>query len=272
MTARSLGGACLAAAFAFSGSWGAASAATLQIAGSTTLLPLVREAAQAYEAAHGDMLLIVTGGGSKAALTQLAGHEIDIAATDTFTGGTSDLVDHRIAVIVFAVAINPKAGVTTLDIKQLRDIFSGKVTNWKELGGNDVPVVAINRPESSGLRALFTDRIMDTVPYSATAPQDEATTTLVADLQATPGAIGYAAVSSLRDSGLSTVAINGITPTDSNVEDGLYPLWAYEHMITNGSPSPDISRFLAYLETNSTLLHENGYILVRDMKVRDPAL
>ena len=272
MTARSLVRSCLAVALAFSAGGGMASAATLQIAGSTTLLPLVSEAAQAYQAAHGDVLLIVSGGGSKAALAQLAGHQIDIAATDAFPDGTSDLVDHRIAVIVFAVAINPKAGVNALDIKQLRDVFSGKVTNWKQLGGNDVPIVAINRPESSGLRALFTDRIMRDIPYSATSPIDEATTTLLSDLQSTPGAIGYAAISSLRDTGLIQVAINGIVPSDTNVEDGIYPLWAYEHMITYGSPTPDVSRFLAYLETNSVLLHEHGYILVRDMKVRDPAL
>lgn len=245
----------------------AGASATLTIAGSTTLLPLVREAAQSYESQHADVLLVVTGGGSRAAIQQLAGKQIDIAATDMPGGASTDLVDHKIAVIAFALAVNPQSGVSTLTRKQVQSVMSGRTTNWKDAGGNDVPIVLVNRPPGSGVRALVTERVMDGAPVADTGAVDESTRSTIDDIKATPGAIGYASFGGLRDSGLTLVGIDGVAPTDENVENGSYPLWAYEHMLTYGPPSTDVSRFLAFIETNRTLLHAYGYIAVRDMKV-----
>jgi phosphate transport system substrate-binding protein len=243
---------------------------TLTIAGSTMLLPLVREAAQSYENKHADVLLVVSGGGSRAAIAQLTGRQIDIAATDTPTSGSNDLVDHRIAVIAFAVAVNPHSGVTALTKKQLADVFSGSVTNWKDVGGNDVPIALVNRPTSSGVRMLIAQKIMGGVPFSEAGTVDESTASTVDDVKSAPGGVGYASFGGLRGSGLTLVNIDGVAATDENVENGSYPLWAYEHMITFGPPTPSESRFLAFLQTNRRLLREFGYIPVNDMKVSAP--
>lgn len=241
--------------------------ATLTIAGSTTLLPLVREAAQTYESQHADVLLVVTGGGSRAAIQQLAGKQIDIAATDMPGGGSADFVDHKIAVIAFALAVNPQSGISALTKRQVQGVLSGRTTNWKDAGGNDVPILLVNRPPASGVRELVTQRVMDGAALADTGAVDESTRATIDDIKATPGAIGYASFGGLRDSGLTLVGIDGVAPTDENVENGSYPLWAYEHMLTYGPPSTDASRFLAFIATNRTLLHAYGYIAVRDMKV-----
>jgi phosphate transport system substrate-binding protein len=243
---------------------------TLTIAGSTTLLPLVRQAAQSYENRHADMLLVVTGGGSRAAIAQLVGKQIDIAATDTPSGSNTDLLDHRIAVIAFAFAVNPETGITSLTRKQLADVFSGAVKNWKDVGGKDLPVALVNRPTISGVRMLIADRIMGGAPIVESGAVDESTASTIADIKANPGAIGYASFGGLSGSGLTLVSIDDVVPIDENVENGTYPLWAYEHMITFGPPNPDVSRFLAFLETNRALLHQFGYIPVHDMKVSSP--
>jgi phosphate transport system substrate-binding protein len=246
---------------------GARAGATLTIAGSTTLLPLVRAAAQSYQSKHADVQLVVTGGGSRAAMQQLAGKQIDIAATDSPGSGSPDFVDHKFAVIAFALAVNPRSGISALTKKQLQGVLSGRIANWKDVGGNDVPIVLVNRPQASGIRGLIAQRIMDGAALAEGGAIDESTASTVDDVKATPGAIGYASFGGLRESGLILVSIDGVAPTDENVENGSYPLWAYEHMVTYGPPSTDASRFLAFIETNRTLLHAFGYIAVRDMKV-----
>jgi phosphate transport system substrate-binding protein len=261
---------CLSMAASVALSARADAAQTLTIAGSTTLLPLVRQAAESYQSDHADVLLVVSGGGSRAALEQLANKEIDMAATDMAPRDNYDLVDHRIAVIPFAVAVDSKAGVSNLTRAELADIFAGRLTNWKAVGGNDLPIAVVNRPPGSGIRELVAQTVMGRAQFGNSPLEDESTSALVNDLKSNPGAIGYGSVGGLSDSGLILVAIDGVPPTEENVESGAYPLWAYEHVITNGPATPDESRFMAYLETNRSLLHKYGYIAVRDMKVSLP--
>jgi phosphate transport system substrate-binding protein len=246
----------------------ASAAATITVAGSTTLLPLIDDAAQAYESVHTDVLLVVSGGGSRAALAQLAGKQIDMAASDIPAGDTGDLVAHPIAVIGFAIAVDPRSGVTSLTRAQIADVFAGHITNWKDVGGSDLAIAVVNRPAGSGVRSLLAKRLMSGDRFATSPLEDEATGSLVDDLKGHPGSIGYGSFAGLRDAGLTLVAIDGVEPNDENIEDGTYPLWAYEYIVTNGQPSPDASRFLAFLETSRNLLHRHGYIAVRDMKVQ----
>lgn len=267
---RRLAATCAAIAMTVALSARADAAQTLTIAGSTTLLPLVRQAAESYQSDHGDVLLVVSGGGSRAALEQVANKEIDMAATDMAPRDNFDLVDHRIAVIPFAVAVDSKAGVSNLTRAEIADIFAGRVRNWNQVGGNDLPISVVNRPPGSGIRELVAQTLMGRTQIANSPLEDESTSALVNDLKTNPGAIGYGSVGGLSNSGLILVAIDGTAPTEENVESGAYPLWAYEHVVTKGPATPDESRFMAYLETNRSLLHKFGYIAVRDMKVTLP--
>jgi phosphate transport system substrate-binding protein len=240
----------------------------LTVAGSTTLLPLLRDAAQAYQGAHPGVSIAVSGGGSRAALAQLANKQIDMAASDVASEPGGDLVDHRIAVIAFALATDPHSGVTTLTREQARDVLSGRITNWKDAGGSDLPIVVINRPAGSGVGALIRTRLMGKASFAASAAEEEATSSLVADLHGVPGAVGYGALAGLRDQNLTLLGIDGIAPTDANVESGAYTLWAYEYVVTSGPATPEMSRFLAFLTTNRALLRAHGYLAVPDMQQR----
>jgi phosphate transport system substrate-binding protein len=95
---------------------------------------------------------------------------------------------------------------------------------------------------------------------------EDGTTGVVSDVRAAPGGIGYSTFAGVRDVGLTALAIDGVAPTDENVTNGSYPLWAYEYLVTNGPATVDESRFLAYLETNRSLLREYGYIAVQDIE------
>jgi phosphate transport system substrate-binding protein len=246
-----------------------ANGTTITAAGSTALLPFVKAAAETYQDQHPEVKISVTGGGSRVGITQVAAKSIDLGNSDILALGYPTLVDHRVAVAGFSVVTNPAVGVASLTTKQLQDIFSGKILNWKALGGKDVRIVLINRPRSSGTRAVFTRTIMKDLPVSETGLVEDATGTVVSAVSSTPGAISYAAFSGVRNRNVSQVKINGVAPSDENVAQGKYPFWSYEHIFTNGVPNAQVSRFLTFLQQNRALAQQLGYIPVSDMKVAE---
>jgi phosphate transport system substrate-binding protein len=239
-------------------------------AGSTALQPLVQAAADAYQQANSDTKISVTGGGSRTGLSLVASKAVELGDSDILAPAGSDaLVDHKVAVIGFSVIVNPAAGVTGLTKKQVQDIFALKVKNFKDVGGKDQAITVINRPASSGTRAVFVKTIMGGASLPATLTED-ATGTVVQKVAQTVGAISYAAFSGTHNAtGVTELAIDGAAANEENVESGKYPFWSYEHIYTNGPPTKEISRFLAFLQSNSTIMHKTGYILIRDMKVTE---
>ena len=242
---------------------------SITIAGSTALLPLVKDAAAAYQAAHPDVKISVSGGGSGTGINQVAAKAIDIGDSDITAPAHPELHDNRVAVVGFAVVTNPGVTVKNLSKKQLQDIFSGKATNWKDVGGSDQKIVVVNRPRNSGTRAVFAKTVMGNVPISESGITEDATGTVVSALKQTPGAISYAAFSGTRGSGLTEVSVDGVAPTDDNIVTGKYVVWSYEHMFTNGPPTGEISRFIAFVQGHADLVRKDGFILIRDMKVKE---
>ena len=242
---------------------------TITIAGSTALLPLVKDAAGEYQQAHPEIKISVSGGGSGTGINQVAAKAIDIGDSDILAPTHPELHDNRVAVVGFAIIVHPATGVKNLTKAQLQGIFSGKTTNWKEVGGSDQKIVVVNRPRSSGTRAVFAKTLMGSTPISESGLTEDATGTVVSVVKQTPGAISYAALSGTRSSGLVELSIDGVAPTDENIITGKYPVWSYEHMYTFGAPTGEISRFIAFVQSNSALVRRDGFILIRDMKVRE---
>lgn len=243
--------------------------ANITATGSTAMLPLVKEAAAEYQAKHPDVKISVSGTGSGTGITQVAAKAVDIGDSDILAAGHPELVDHKVAVAGFALIAHPGIGVGNLTRKQIQDVFAGRVQNWKEIGGADQRVTVINRPRNSGTRTVFQKTLMGDVPISAAGLTEDQTGSVVSTVKTTPGAISYAAFAGVRGQGLTELAIDGVAPTDENVTSGKYPMWSYEHMFTNGPPSPEVSRFIAFVHGSSDIVHRTGYILVRDMKVAE---
>ena len=242
---------------------------SISIAGSTALLPLVKDAAGIYQTMHPDVKISVSGGGSGTGIAQAAAKAIDIGDSDITAPNNPELHDNRVAVIGFAVVTSPSLGVKNLSKAQIQDIFTGKVSNWKEVGGPDQKIVVINRPRSSGTRAVFTKTLMGGKAVDEAGLTEDATGTVVSVVQTTPGAISYAAFSGTHGKGINEVSIDGVAPIDDNIIDGKYPFWSYEHMFTQGPPTGEISRFIAFVQTRGDLLAKNGYIKISDMKVKE---
>jgi phosphate transport system substrate-binding protein len=242
---------------------------SLTIAGSTALLPLVKDAAGVYQTKHADVKISVSGGGSGTGLNQVAAKAIDIGDSDVVAPAGSTLTDNRVAVIGFAVIVDPKLGLKSLTKKQVQQVFNGAVTNWKEVGGPDQKIVVVNRTRGSGTRAVFEKTIIAPEKVSETGLTEDATGTVVSVVSTTPGAVSYAAFSGTHGKPVTEVAIDGIAPTDANILVGKYPFWSYEHMFTNGAPAGASKDFIDFVKSSDDLLKSNGFIKISDMKVTE---
>lgn len=247
--------------------------------GSTALQPLVEMVAEGFMDANAGVDIQVQGGGSGTGLTQVAEKQVDIGNSDVFAEEklkdadaekAKALVDHQVAVVAIAAVSNPDAGVDSLTKQQLVDIFTGKVKNWSEVGGADQAIQIINRPGSSGTRATFEAFALGTKTEDLKGSiQEDSSGTVKKMIGETPGAIGYLALSYLDDT-VKTLNYDGVEPSVDNVISGKYPVWAYEHMYTNGEPSEHVKAFLDYILTDEVQngeVVELGYIPASHMQV-----
>ena len=245
--------------------------------GSTALQPLVDQVSKKFMDTNSGVTIQVKGGGSGTGLTQVSGGQVQIGNSDVFAEEKIDdasaaaaLKDHEVAVVAMASVANKAVGVTNLTKDQLVGIFTGKITNWKDVGGKDQKIVIVNRPSSSGTRATFEKFALG--QKTADLPgsiQEDASGTVKKLVTDTPGAIGYLALSYIDDT-VQSLQYNGVDATADNVAEGKYPVWAYEHMYTKGDPDASTQAFLDYMVTdevqNSDVV-ELGYIPVSKMKV-----
>jgi phosphate transport system substrate-binding protein len=245
---------------------------TITASGSTALQPLVAKAAEQYQAKCPGATITVSGGGSSVGLANAASGASDIGDSDVPVGNAttidaSTVKDHQVAVVVFAVIVNPAAGVTNLTTQQVRDVFSGKVSNWKDVGGKDVPVTLIERKTGSGTRLSFVKVMMggkDAESQSPASTQDSTQLVLQA-VAGAPGGVSYVSVSSVKSSSVVAVGIDGSQPTADNVKAGSYKYFAHEHMYTRTSASPLAESFIAFIlgaDFQSTTVTTLGYLPV----------
>ena len=227
------------------------------VSGSSALLPLAKDAAQKFKAKNDQVSITLNAGGSGTGLKQVSEGSVDIGNSDVFAkeklpeAKAAELVDHKVAVTVMAPVVSKEIGtnVKSLTKAQLQDIFTGKVTNWKDVGGPDEAVVLITRPSTSGTRALFTKYALDgKEELSNKSMETDDSGTLVQTVSQTKGAIGYVALSYLMNNNIVTpLAIDGVEPTLDNVYNGKYPVWGYEHMYTKGEATGAVKAFIDFI-------------------------
>ncbi|GAP00014.1 phosphate ABC transporter periplasmic protein [Fructobacillus ficulneus] len=247
--------------------------APISAVGSTALQPLVEAAGEDYQRSHPGISVTVQGGGSGTGLSQIAQGAVSLGNSDLYAEekkgiDTKNLVDHRVAVTGITTIVNKNVGVTNLTLTQLTEIFTGKIKNWKEVGGKDLPVVLVNRAAGSGTRAAFEKWAMGG-QKSKTAQEQDSSGMVMSIVKSTPGAVSYVSFAYKSDA-VNQVSIDGVKPTDTNVENGTYPIWSYEHIYTKGQPTGEVAKFLKFFESDKVqknYVPKLGYISTSNMKI-----
>ncbi len=210
----------------------------LTIKGSDTVLPLTQTEAEEYGKKHADARLIVTGGGSGTGITALIDGNTDIAMSSrkikldermSLENAKKPFSEVIIAHDALGVIVNPLNKVNELTREQLEGIFTGKISNWKEVGGDDMKVVVYSRETSSGTYEFFKEHVMNDKNYASTVLNMPATGGIVESVGKTNGAIGYVGLAYIEksvkplkvsfDSGKTFVG-----PTMENAKNQSYPI------------------------------------------------
>ena len=230
---------------------------SITAAGSTALQPLVDRAAKAYVAACTSAQIQVQGGGSGTGLTQVSEGAVQIGNSDVTAESKLDatkaaeLVDHVVAKQGWIMVVNPDiTGVKGLTKQQATDVWTGKLTNWKDVGGPDEAIVLVLRPESSGTRSTFKKLVLGGAAEAAgQALTEDSNGAVVEAVRNTPGAtsvIGFAYFKQ-NEGAVTGLQLDGVDATVENMKSGSYALAAEGHMYTKGEASGLTKSFLDYV-------------------------
>ncbi|WP_394698515.1 phosphate ABC transporter substrate-binding protein [uncultured Methanospirillum sp.] len=243
---------------------------SLTVAGSTTVLPIAAKAAETYMAAHPGIDVQVTGGGTGAGV-KAAGEGtamIGMASRDLTAEEKkkySDIQAHQIAIDGIAIITNSANPIPSLTIEQIKKIYDGNITNWKDVGGSDAAIVVVGRDSASGTREFFSSDVMKKADFVKTQLEKNSNGAVQQTVAQTKDAIGYVGLGYV-DSTIHAVplSVNGtlISPSIETVKEGKYPLARPLHLLTKGQPTGDAVTFMAFIDSpeGQKLITEEGFV------------
>lgn len=242
----------------------------ITLEGSTTVLPIAQKAAEAYMKKNPDISVTVRGGGSGVGIVSLIDGTCDIADSsrpikqkelDNAFKKSKKLKAHIIAMDAIVIAVNPSNPLDNLSKNQIKDIFTGKIKNWKELGGKDLKIVAVSRDSASGTFEAFSEHALDKKrvrPDALTQASNQAVANIISQ---TPGAIGYVGIGYISDK-IKAVKYENIEATKENVLKNKYLLARPLFMYTEENMKPEVKKFIDFIKgpEGAILAQEAGFI------------
>ncbi|GFI19790.1 phosphate ABC transporter substrate-binding protein [Lactobacillus johnsonii] len=246
----------------------------ITVVGSSAMQLLAEQAGNDYRLSHPDSNIVVQGGGSGTGLSQVQAGAVEIGTSDVFAEtqkgiDAKKLQNHLVAVVGIVPIVNKSAGVSNLSKQQLSDIFTGKITNWKQVGGKNQTITVINRSKGSGTRGTFEGLVLNgKKPIQAQEQDSNGTVRKI--VSSTPGTISYISFPYANDENIQKLSIDGIKPTNKNVETNRWHLWSYEHIYTKGKPNKNVQKFIDYMlgsKVQNDLVPKLGYISINKMQV-----
>ena len=238
---------------------------TISIAGSTTVLPVAQAAAEEYMNQHSNADIQVSGGGSGVGATSVIGGTADIGMLSRDLKASekegNTLKEFVVGKDGIALVGHPSNTASDLSLEQVKAIYQGTITNWKDVGGADSEIVLIGRDSSSGTREFFTEFVLNKEDAAKEMQELNSNGAVAQAVSITPGAIGYVSLEYVDDS-LKAFSIGGVAPTVDNVISGIYEINRPLLMITNGEPEGLAADYLAFIlsEEGQQILKDSGFI------------
>jgi phosphate transport system substrate-binding protein len=240
---------------------------SLTVTGSTTVMPIAEVAATEFEAANPGKRILVSGVGSSAGIEAVTKGTCDIGTSSRDLKPEEKslgLVDIKIALDAIAVIVNPSNPVTGLTKAQVSEIFQGKIKNWKEVGGPDLPIGLVNRDEASGTREAFSKFVLGTADFDPTAAVLPGTGQVRSVVAQASGAVGYISLGFV-DPSVKALAVDGIPANETTVGNGTYPLWRYLHFLTKGEPTGLAKAYIDFVlstKIQESVVRDAGFLPV----------
>ncbi|MBK6791475.1 MAG: phosphate ABC transporter substrate-binding protein [Anaerolineales bacterium] len=253
--------------------------------GSDTIVNLALAWAETYQAEHSDVRISVTGGGSGTGIAALINNTVDLAnasrkikdeeIAEAQSKGIEP-VEHIIARDAIAVIVNPENPVSELTLQQISDIYSGKITNWNEVGGEDRPIVKLSRETNSGTHVYFLETVLrlgskeDKTLFSTDTLLLPSSEGIISEVRSNPNAIGYDGLGYVPDD-LKMIAIAEeegsayVLPAIDTVNDKTYPIARDLYMYTDGEPTGIVKEYLDWILSPEAqeIVAELGFVPVK---------
>ena len=255
---------------------------TLNVSGSDTMVQLVQNLSKNYMEANPTKMVSVSGGGSGTGIATLLNGQIDIANASRkmkdkewklAEGKGMKITEHIVAVDMLAVVVHPDNPVKQLTIEQLSGIFTGEITNWKEVGGNDVPILALSRENNSGTHVYFKEEVVrlgdknSDAEYGKTITYANSSQQIIDQVKGNISAISYVGMGWLTDEVASLKIENPengkyFSSAKENSGKGKYPLGRTLQMYTNDALLEKAAPFLEFIksEAGQAVVRELGFI------------
>jgi phosphate transport system substrate-binding protein len=244
-----------------------ASQRAIQNKGSDTMVNLALAWAEAYREERPDIAIAVTGGGSGTGIAALINGTVDIANASREMKDNEieqaraqgiEPIEHLVAIDALAIIVNPANPVDRLTIDQLADIFTARITNWQELGGDDATIILVSRETNSGTHVYFLDEVVrkgDSTIKDIFAPRTllmPSSVGITSEIQRNPHAIGYDGLGYVTEhEKVIAVALDAtspyVLPSVQAGADGSYPIARGMYMYTAGEPTGNIADFVTWI-------------------------
>lgn len=223
---------------------------TINIAGSTSVQPLAEELAKEFMAKNKGVKVFVQGGGSSAGIKSALTGTADIGTSSReLKPEETGLHETIIAKDGIAIVVNKSNSVTDLSMENLQKIYTGEVTNWKQVGGPDEKIVVVNREAGSGTRGAFEELVLGKLTNTNNCLVQASTGAVQQTVAVTKEAIGYISLGSLDPKTVKALSIDEIPCTEANILAKKYKIQRPFLMLTKGAPSGVTKAFLEWILT-----------------------
>lgn len=249
---------------------GSAPAANVVIKGSTTVLPIAQVTLEAYMKANPGVNISLSGGGSSEGIKALLDKSADIAnASREMKKKEIDLAKSKginpkeipVAIDAIVPVVNPRNPVNNLTVDQLSQIYQGKITNWKEVGGQDLKIVVISRDSSSGTFEAWGELVLKKAKVTPKAQLQASNGAIVQTVAKNRYAIGYIGLGYM-DPSIKALTVNGVEASEKTSLSKAYPVSRFLYMVTNGEATGETAKYINFVLSpeGQTLIAKEGFV------------
>jgi phosphate transport system substrate-binding protein len=249
---------------------GMAFAGNVVIKGSTTVLPIAQVTLEAFMKKNPGSNISLSGGGSGEGIKALVDKSTDVAnmsreakQKEIDLGKTKgvEVYQNIVAIDAIVPVVSPLNKVSNLTTDQLSQIYQGKITNWKEVGGDDLEIVVVSRDSSSGTFEAWGELVLKHGKVSPRAQLQASNGAVVQAVSKNKYAIGYIGLGYL-DKSVKALKVNGVEATEKTALSKEFPVSRYLYMYTNGKPQGDTAKYINFVLSaeGQKLVQKEGFV------------